>query len=72
MSHVKNVRITNPKNVVVQIPGFLTNIKWGLAVGDAVEVHVTDDNQAIIIRPKKTLSGSIIDLKSKRVAGTTT
>lgn len=49
--HIKDVRVTNPGNVLVQIPGFVTN-KWKLLKGSELEVHISDDGQTVIIRPK--------------------
>jgi hypothetical protein len=52
--HVKTVKITNPKNVLVQLPGFIVN-NWSLGKGDGIEVHESEDEQTIIIRPRKGL-----------------
>lgn len=52
MPHLlKYVKVTNPKNVVVQIPGFVTQNKWVVKEGDELEVLANDDN-SITIRPK--------------------
>lgn len=69
--HIKTVRVTNPSNVLIQIPGFISK-NWGLTVGDGLEVRVENDGEQVIIRPKKTCAGSIIDQEGKRVAGGST
>lgn len=50
--HIKTVKVTNQRNVLVQLPGFIVN-KWALVKGDSVEVHISDDEQTIVIRPRK-------------------
>ena len=44
----KTVKITNRRNVLVQIPGFVI-AAWPSA--DELEVYYDEDKQAIIIRP---------------------
>lgn len=60
---IKNVRVSNPRNVVVQIPGFISH-KWGLTNTDILEVHISDDEQSVIIRPKNIQAGSGSDKES--------
>jgi antitoxin component of MazEF toxin-antitoxin module len=48
---LKFVKVTNPKNVVVQIPGHIAQNKWAVKEGDELEVLANDDN-SITIRPK--------------------
>lgn len=50
--HVKTTKVTNPKNVLVQIPGFIIE-KWALDTNDGVEVHISDDEQTVQIKPRK-------------------
>lgn len=50
--HIKTIKIKNPKAVLVQIPGFITE-KWNLQSDDGVEVHISDDEQTVIIKPRK-------------------
>ena len=33
MTHIKTVKVTNPKNVLVQLPRYIVD-KWGLKQGD--------------------------------------
>lgn len=47
---IKVARVTNPKNVLVQIPGFVVN-KWDLKEGDGVEVIVNEES--ILLVPRK-------------------
>lgn len=58
--HIKDVKVTNPNNVVLQIPGFVSN-KWKLSKHSELEVHISEDGQAIVIRPKEMASGSATD-----------
>lgn len=55
--HVKDVNVTNPKNVVVQVPGFIAR-KWGISQGSKLEVHYDDEKCTITIGPKKIQAGS--------------
>lgn len=48
--HIKTVKVTNSGNVVVQIPGFIVS-KWNLKDGDSLEVHISDDEKTVIIKP---------------------
>jgi hypothetical protein len=50
--HIKTIKIRNPKAVLVQIPGFITE-KWNLQPDDGVEVHISDDEQTITLKPRK-------------------
>lgn len=45
---IKTIKVTNPKNVIVQIPGF-ASATWGLTKDSQLEVHF--DNEQIVIRP---------------------
>lgn len=44
----KTVKITNRRNVLVQIPGFII-AAWPGA--DELEVHYDEDNQTVTIKP---------------------
>lgn len=50
MEYLKTVNVTNQKNVLVQVPAFVTR-HWGLAVGDKLEVHYDDKTQQLYIKP---------------------
>ena len=50
MNYLKTVNVTNVRNVLVQIPAFVTR-HWGLEVGDKLEVHYDDQTQKIYIVP---------------------
>ena len=50
--HIKTVRVTNSKNVLVQIPGFSVK-KWGLREGNEIDVSISADEESIIIKPRK-------------------
>jgi len=65
--HVKNVNVTNPKNVLVQIPGFIAS-KWGLNQDSKLEVCYNEESQSVVVRPCKISSGSYPHLKGKRLA----
>lgn len=70
--HLKNVNVKNPKNVLVQIPSFITSMKWGLKENDELEVFISDDERSVIIRPKKLQVGSYPYIQGDGVAGTST
>lgn len=48
--HVKTVKVTNPRNVLVQLPSFVI-ANWGVALGSHLEVHYDDTKQQITICP---------------------
>lgn len=47
---IKTARITNLRNVLVQIPGFVV-ASWGVDQEDELEVHFDESTQQLIIRP---------------------
>ena len=47
---LKTVRVTNPSNVLVQIPGYVV-ATWGLSTDDRLEVDFNEDTESITIRP---------------------
>lgn len=49
MNYVKTVNVTNNKNVLVQIPGWVAK-RWGLDVGDTLEVCYDAKEEEIRIR----------------------
>lgn len=49
MQYVKTVNVTNTKNVLVQVPGWVVK-RWGLDVGNTLEVCYDADNEEIYIR----------------------
>lgn len=50
MQYVKTVNVTNTKNVLVQIPGWVVK-SWGLDVGNTLEVCYDADKREIRIKP---------------------
>ncbi|MNF95263.1 hypothetical protein D3C81_1691930 [compost metagenome] len=65
--HVKNVNVTNPKNVLVQIPGFIAS-KWGLNQDSKLEVLYNEESQSVVIRPRALSVRRNVNLKGKRLA----
>ena len=63
MVHIKNIKVRNPKNVLVQIPRFISLVKWGLTEGKILEVYISENSDAIIIKP-----GSCTNKKGERMA----
>ena len=54
MSHLtmcKTVNVTNPRNVLVQVPSFIAGTEWGLKQGDKLEVLYNDKTREVTIRP---------------------
>lgn len=49
MNYIKTVNVTNTKNVLVQIPGWVAK-RWGLNVGDTLEVNYDAEEEEIRIR----------------------
>lgn len=49
---VKVCRISNPKNVLIQIPGNIIKM-WGLEKDDSLEVVVCSKTGNLIVIPKK-------------------
>lgn len=47
---IKTVRVTNPNNVLVQIPGFIASI-WGLELDNLLEVDFDEATEQVTIRP---------------------
>ena len=47
----KTVNVTNPKNVLVQIPSFIAGVEWSLRQGDKLEVLYNNELKEITIRP---------------------
>lgn len=48
--HVKTVRVTNPRNVLVQLPSFIM-ANWGVTLDSNLEVHYDEEQQQVTIRP---------------------
>lgn len=46
---IKTVRVTNPRNVVLQIPGFVAS-EWGIRLDDELEVHYDQTTGEVTIR----------------------
>jgi hypothetical protein len=68
---LKKVKVNNPKNVLVQIPRFITTEFWKLNKDDGLEVHYDEPTRSIIIRPKKIRAGSDTNKEDKGLAGDT-
>ena len=49
MKYVKTANVTNAKNVLVQIPGWVAK-RWGLQQGDKLEVCYDADEEEIRIK----------------------
>ena len=49
MEYLKTVNVTNTKNVLVQIPGWVVK-RWGLDVGNTLEVCYDANKEEICIR----------------------
>ena len=47
---VKTVRVTNPRNALIQIPSFIVGA-WGLKLDDRVEVLYNEHTKEITLRP---------------------
>ena len=47
---VKTVRVSNPRNVLVQIPSFIV-ANWNLKADTRLEVHYDEENNKITIQP---------------------
>lgn len=64
---LKRVKITNPKNVLVQIPLVVSSEYWKVKKDERLEVHYDEQSDSIIIRRKETQTGSDIDEEDERV-----
>ena len=51
MTMFKTVNVTNPRNVLVQIPSMIAGVEWGLKQGDKLEVLYDDHTSEVTIRP---------------------
>lgn len=51
MTICKTVNVTNPRNVLVQIPAFIAGATWRLKQGDKLEVLYNEATQEVTIRP---------------------
>lgn len=49
MNYVKTVRVTNTKNVLVQVPSWVVK-RWGLKVNDTLEVCYDASEEEVSIR----------------------
>jgi antitoxin component of MazEF toxin-antitoxin module len=59
MIHIKTVKVTNPKNVLVQLPRYIVD-KWGLKQGDSMEVLTDENEETITIKPR----GRYVNIRS--------
>ena len=67
--HVKTVNVTNPRNVLVQVPSFVI-ANWGVALGSHLEVHYDEKKQQLTIIPSLQRRSNVVE-KSDGVACTT-
>lgn len=51
---IKNVTVTNPRNVLVQIPGFIV-ANWNLQQNEFLDVYYDEELEVIIIGKAKDL-----------------
>lgn len=51
MTMYKTVNVTNPRNVLVQIPSLIAGVEWNLKQGDRLEVLYDDRTKEVTIRP---------------------
>lgn len=49
-SMTKTAKVTNPRNVLIQIPGIVIS-KWSLLKGDLLEVQYNEEANTVTIRP---------------------
>lgn len=52
MNQLKTVKVTNPKNTIIQIPGVIMDI-WGLKKGDSVDVSLDETTGSVVLTPKE-------------------
>lgn len=50
--HIKTIRVTNPKNTVVQVPGIIAE-QWGLEKNDAIEMLYCNEKNVVVLKPRK-------------------
>lgn len=58
--HVKTVNVTNPRNVLVQLPSFVI-ANWGVVLGSHLEVHYDEQQQQVTIRPAVQRRGNVAE-----------
>lgn len=49
MTHIKNVNVTNTRNVLVQIPSYIV-AQWGLDTQSTLEVHYDEEKKLVAIK----------------------
>ena len=67
--HVKTVNVTNPRNVLVQVPSFVI-ADWGVTLGSHLEVHYDEEKKQLTIAPSLQRRSNTVK-KSNGMAGTT-
>ena len=70
MTMYKTVKVTNPRNVLVQIPSFIAGAEWNLKEGDNLAVLYDDKTREVTIRPTVQRRGNSTE-ESNGMAGTT-
>lgn len=51
MIKYKTVNVTNPRNVLVQIPSYVAGVEWSLRQGDRLEVYYDEETKQVTIKP---------------------
>ena len=51
MIKYKTVNVTNPRNVLVQIPSYVAGVEWNLRQGDRLEVYYDEETKQVTIKP---------------------
>ena len=49
MTHIKNVNVTNTRNVLVQIPSYIV-AQWQLNTDSMLEVHYDEEKTLLVIK----------------------
>lgn len=62
---IKTIKVTNSKNVVLQIPGYVS-ATWGLITGSQLEMHF--ENGQVIIKPSIYRRNTVSESSNKVVS----
>lgn len=66
---LKTISVTNPKNVLVQIPGCISSI-WGLTAASTLEMHYDEASRTVTIKPYIQRGGNSAERVSEVVSPT--
>ena len=66
----KTVTVTNPRNVLVQIPSIIAGVEWSLKEGDQLEVSYNGQAGKVTIQPAVQRRGNAAE-ESDGVASST-